>query len=56
MQDILPKKKKFRIPIKKLIIATNKNNILDRFFRTGMYNKDKVFTTISPSMDIQITK
>ena len=47
-------KEKFRIPIKKLIIATNKNNILDRFFRTGMYYKDKVFTTISPSMDIQI--
>ena len=47
-------KEKFKIPIKNLIIATNKNNILDRFFRTGMYNKDKVFTTISPSMDIQI--
>ena len=37
-----------------MIVATNKNNILDRFFRTGIYKKDKVFTTISPSMDIQI--
>ena len=47
-------KEKFKIPIKKIIVATNKNNILDRFFRTGVYNKDKVFKTISPSMDIQI--
>ncbi len=47
-------KEKFNIPIKKLIVATNKNNILDRFFRTGIYKKDKVFSTISPSMDIQI--
>ena len=47
-------KEKFNIPIKKLIVATNKNNILDRFFRTGVYKKDKVFTTISPSMDIQV--
>ena len=47
-------KEKFGVPIKKIIIATNKNNILDRFFRTGIYKKDKVFSTISPSMDIQI--
>ena len=47
-------RKKFNIPINKLIVATNKNNILDRFFRTGIYRKDKVFSTISPSMDIQI--
>ena len=32
----------------------NENNILDRFFRSGIYEKDKVFSTISPSMDIQI--
>ena len=47
-------KEKFNIPIKKLIVATNENNILDRFFRSGIYEKDKVFSTISPSMDIQI--
>ncbi len=47
-------REKFNIPIKKLIVATNKNNILDRFFRTGIYKKDKVFSTITPSMDIQI--
>ncbi len=47
-------KEKFNIPIKKIIIATNKNNILDRFLKTGVYQKEKVFKTISPSMDIQI--
>jgi threonine synthase len=47
-------KEKFKIPINKIIIATNKNNILDRFFRTGIYKKDKVYRTISPSMDIQV--
>ena len=47
-------KNKFNIPINKLIVATNKNNILDRFFRTGTYKIDKVHSTISPSMDIQI--
>ncbi len=47
-------KEKFNIPINKIIIATNKNNILDRFFKTGTYKKEKVFETISPSMDIQI--
>ncbi len=47
-------KKKFNIPIKKLIVATNKNNILDKFFRTGIYKKKKVFKTLSPSMDIQV--
>jgi len=47
-------KMKLNIPIKRLIIATNSNNILDRFFKTGLYKKDKVYKTISPSMDIQI--
>ncbi len=47
-------KEKFKIPIDKLIVATNKNNILDRFFRTGSYKIDQVYKTISPSMDIQI--
>ena len=47
-------KEKFKIPINKLIVATNKNNILDRFFKTGIYKTDKVYSTISPSMDIQI--
>ncbi len=47
-------KKRFNIPITKLIVATNKNNILDRVFKTGIYKREKVYQTISPSMDIQV--
>lgn len=43
------------LPIDKLIIATNKNDILHRFMQTGKYKKEQVFATISPSMDIQIS-
>jgi threonine synthase len=42
-------------PIKKLIIATNKNDILHRFLETGTYSKKAVHQTLSPSMDIQIS-
>ncbi|MEE4377106.1 MAG: threonine synthase [Candidatus Competibacteraceae bacterium] len=43
------------LPIRRLILATNENNVLDEFFRTGVYRvrtSDNVFTTSSPSMDI----
>jgi threonine synthase len=43
------------LPVKKLIIATNKNDILDRFIKTGVYKKEQVYHTLSPSMDIQIS-
>jgi len=46
--------KKMGLPINKLIIATNKNDILKRVFDTGVYKPLKVKHTISPSMDIQI--
>ncbi|MBS7829377.1 threonine synthase [Wohlfahrtiimonas chitiniclastica] len=43
------------LPIRKLILATNENNVLDEFFKTGIYrpraSKD-VHLTSSPSMDI----
>ena len=42
------------LPVDKLIVATNRNDILHRFFQTGYYRKDKVFATQSPSMDIQV--
>lgn len=42
------------LPVKKLILATNENNILSRFFNTGVYSMGEVVPTISPSMDIQI--
>jgi len=43
------------LPIRKLIVATNENNVLDEFFRTGRYRVRKaseVRATSSPSMDI----
>jgi threonine synthase len=42
------------LPVKKLILATNENNILSRFFNTGTYSIGEVVPTISPSMDIQV--
>ena len=43
------------LPVRKLILATNENDVLDEFFRTGIYRvrpSDKVQQTSSPSMDI----
>jgi len=41
------------LPIRKLIVATNENHVLDEFFRTGRYRVSrKVKETSSPSMDI----
>ena len=41
------------LPIKHLILASNENDVLDEFFRTGKYRvKRKVKHTTSPSMDI----
>ena len=48
--------KKMGVPIGKLICASNKNDVLTEFLRTGRYNKKRVFhTTMSPSMDILIS-
>ena len=41
-------------PIHRLIVATNENDILSVFFRTGLYRRGQVHFTISPSMDIQV--
>ena len=46
--------KKMGLPINKLILATNKNDILTRVVKTGIYKPQKVHSTITPSMDIQI--
>src|SRR5262249_6187361 len=46
---------KMGLPIKKLVIATNSNDILHRFLQTGTYKKAPVVHTYSPSMDIQIS-
>ena len=43
------------LPVRKLILATNENDVLDQFFRTGIYRvrpPQQVTQTSSPSMDI----
>lgn len=48
--------KKMGLPADKLIIATNENDILDRFLKTGRYEKDgEVKATYSPAMDILVS-
>ena len=46
--------KKMGLPINKLIVATNQNDILHRTISNGNYEAEKVKETNSPSMDIQI--
>ena len=41
-------------PIGRLVLATNENDILMRFFSTGRYERRQVQPTSSPSMDIQV--
>jgi threonine synthase len=42
------------LPIRRLVLATNENDILARFFQTGIYERGPVRATVSPSMDIQV--
>jgi threonine synthase len=46
--------KKMGLPINKLIVATNQNDILHRAIYRGKYEAETVLETNSPSMDIQI--
>ncbi len=46
--------KKMGLPINKLIVATNENDILQRVINTGEYKPDTVKPSITPSMDIQV--
>jgi len=46
--------KKMGLPVKKLIVATNNNDILKRVINSGIYKPSNVNHTISPSMDIQV--
>lgn len=43
------------LPIGKLVVATNSNDILHRFFESGKYHREDCKPTISPSMDICIS-
>ncbi|HTV67397.1 MAG TPA: threonine synthase [Rhizobiaceae bacterium] len=47
--------KRMGLPIEKLVIATNDNDILARTFETGRYETREVIPTTSPSMDIQVS-
>ena len=42
------------LPVDRLVLATNENDILTRFFTTGVYGTGQVVSTLSPSMDIQV--
>ena len=47
---------KLGIPVNKFICASNKNNVLTDFFKTGFYDaKREMYTTVSPSMDILVS-
>ena len=45
---------KMGMPLSKIVVAVNSNNILDRFFKNNDYSKMQVYETISPSMDISV--
>ena len=48
--------KRMGVPVNKLICASNSNNVLTDFLRTGAYDRNRPFyTTVSPSMDILIS-
>ncbi|PST23730.1 threonine synthase [Rhizobium sp. JAB6] len=47
--------KRMGLPIERLVIATNENDILARMLKTGRYEMRSVKATTSPSMDIQIS-
>ncbi len=47
--------KRMGLPVDRFIVATNRNDILDRALKTGHYDVTGVHPTISPSMDIQVS-
>ncbi|MBR9973594.1 threonine synthase [Magnetospirillum sulfuroxidans] len=47
--------KQMGLPVEKFIVGSNSNDILTRFFETGVMSADGVVPTLSPSMDIQVS-
>ena len=48
--------KRMGLPVGKLICASNQNDVLTDFLRTGVYDRDRPFhNTVSPSMDILVS-
>lgn len=47
--------KQMGLPVGQLVVATNENDILHRFFTKGEYHRENIHKTISPSMDICVS-
>lgn len=48
--------KQLGLPVNKFVVASNENNVLTKFFNSGIYNRNLPFMqTVAPSMDIQIS-
>ncbi len=47
--------KRMGLPVGRLVVATNENDILERALASGVYETKKVHETASPSMDIQVS-
>ncbi|GGF69493.1 threonine synthase [Terasakiella brassicae] len=47
--------KKMGLPIESFVIGSNRNDILTRYFKTGVMKMETVEPSLSPSMDIQIS-
>jgi len=47
--------KRMGLPIDKLVVCTNQNDVLHRFLQTGVYSKAPAVLTIAPSMDISVS-
>jgi len=47
--------KRMGLPVERLVVASNRNDVLTRFFTTGTMELQGVVPTTSPSMDIQVS-
>lgn len=47
--------KNMGLPINKIVVSSNKNDVLTRFFESGKMRSKKTLRSLSPSMDIQIS-
>jgi len=47
--------KQMGLPVDKLVVATNQNDVLHRFLKTGTYRRDLSVVTLAPSMDISVS-
>lgn len=47
--------KRMGLPVDKLVVCTNQNDVLHRFLQSGVYSKAPAVLTIAPSMDISVS-